>query len=90
VQTYEGSDCEIWHADLYRLSAPEEVIELGLTDAFDDSICLVEWPDRLEDLAPAKALSLAFSMQPEQGRRILRLSSTNPRWVPLFKAISHD
>ena len=44
VQVYgEGAD-EIWHADLYRLTHPDEVWELGLDDAFTRAICLVEWP----------------------------------------------
>lgn len=89
VQTYDGPDCEIWHADLYRLTSPDEVVELGLTDAFEDSICLVEWPDRLADLRPATALTLAFSMHSEQGRRDLVLSSESKRWVPLMESISH-
>ena len=47
VQTYGEGGAEIWHADLYRLSHPDEVIELGLDDAFGRAICLVEWPERL-------------------------------------------
>ena len=61
VQTYPTPRGEIWHADLYRLSHPDEAVELGLADAFDSAICLVEWPDRLGDLAPPTALGLAFS-----------------------------
>jgi len=60
VQTYPTSRGEIWHADLYRLTGPGEAAELGLAEAMDDSICLVEWPDRLGSLAPAKALTLSF------------------------------
>lgn len=61
VQTYDTGAIEIWHADLYRLTHPDEVEELGLTQAFDEAICLVEWPDRLGDLAPDSALVLTFS-----------------------------
>ncbi len=60
VQTYETPDAEIWHCDLYRLTDPQEVLELGLEDAFAAAICLIEWPDRLGDLAPQNALSMAF------------------------------
>lgn len=60
VQTYEDPVADIWHCDLYRLGAPDEAIELGLDEAMETAICLVEWPDRLGDLAPAGALSLAF------------------------------
>lgn len=61
VQTYETPDAELWHADLYRLASVQEVEELGLIDAFETAICLVEWPDRLGELAPTSALSLTFS-----------------------------
>ena len=70
VQTYDGRGGEIWHADLYRLTSPDEVIELGLEEAFETAICLVEWPDRLGDLAPPDALTLQFSPDGETGRRI--------------------
>lgn len=65
VQTYQAEDTEIWHADLYRLSHPDEVLELGLDDAFATAICLIEWPDRLGHLAPDSAIRLALSSQGE-------------------------
>lgn len=60
VQVYEAGVTEIWHADLYRLSHPDEVSELGLDEAFDRAICLVEWPDRLGKHVPDGALHLAL------------------------------
>lgn len=64
VQTYEA-DPDIWHADLYRLSHPDDVRELGLEEAFDAAICLVEWPDRLGEMAPQGALRLRLRTQGE-------------------------
>lgn len=61
VQTYAHPAGDIWHADLYRLSHPDEVIELGLDEAFSTAICLVEWPDRLGNLAPQNAIHVALS-----------------------------
>ena len=60
VQTYETSVGEIWHSDLYRIHSSDEIEELGLIDAFDTSICLIEWPDRLGDLTPTNALKIAL------------------------------
>lgn len=68
VQTYTHPDGDIWHADLYRLSHPDEVIELGLDEAFETAICLVEWPDRLGTLAPPSAIRLTLSYDGD-GRR---------------------
>lgn len=64
VQTYFDGDLEIWHADLYRLGDAQEAIELGLTDAFDTSICLIEWPELLGDLTPKSALDIHLTVTP--------------------------
>jgi tRNA threonylcarbamoyladenosine biosynthesis protein TsaE len=58
VQSYRAGPLEIWHADLYRLSGPDEVQETGLADAFGSNLCIVEWPDRLGPLRPASALAV--------------------------------
>lgn len=83
VQVYDGPDCEIWHADLYRLTDPNEAIELGLEDAFQDAICLVEWPDRLSDLTPQNALTLSFSALPDDSRELLATGSDE--WAERLK-----
>lgn len=68
VQTYVADDVEIWHADLYRLSHPDDVRELGLVDVFAAAICLIEWPDRLGKSTPADALTITLSADGD-GRR---------------------
>ncbi|MFT4620129.1 MAG: tRNA threonylcarbamoyladenosine biosynthesis protein TsaE [Sulfitobacter sp.] len=61
VQTYELGPDTLWHVDLYRLSGPGDAVELGLDDAVDTAICLIEWPDRLGDLRPASAIDLTLT-----------------------------
>lgn len=90
VQTYQGADCEIWHADLYRLSGPDEIEELGLVDAFSSAICLVEWPDRLGPLAPPGALSLHFTSCGGDDEREIAFSSAHPeKWRSRLGAQAH-
>lgn len=60
VQTYDAAVAEIWHCDLYRLTHPDEVMELGLDQALTDAICLIEWPDRLGQDTPTDGLWLRF------------------------------
>ncbi|TCP40307.1 tRNA (adenosine(37)-N6)-threonylcarbamoyltransferase complex ATPase subunit type 1 TsaE [Rhodovulum marinum] len=90
VQVYEAGALEIWHADLYRLSHPDEAVELGLDEAFATALCLVEWPDRLGSLAPTGALRLAFAPGPSEDARLLTLSADDPAWsarlAPLLAA----
>ncbi|MEM6659661.1 MAG: tRNA (adenosine(37)-N6)-threonylcarbamoyltransferase complex ATPase subunit type 1 TsaE [Pseudomonadota bacterium] len=81
VQAYGTQDAEIWHCDLYRLTAVEEVEELGLIDAFDSALCLVEWPDKLGPLTPPAALTVRFQIDPDlMDTRRLTLSWSDPKW----------
>lgn len=89
VQTYEVDGFEIWHADLYRLTHPDEVEELGLFDAFDNAVCLIEWPDRLGDLAPSKAIGMNFSVPDDPETRIVDLSGLPEHLEPVLEAL-HD
>jgi tRNA threonylcarbamoyladenosine biosynthesis protein TsaE len=68
VQTYDLPAGTVWHADLYRLSHPDEAGELGLLDAIDACVTLIEWPERLGRALPADALHVALS-HAEPGRR---------------------
>ena len=73
VQTYEDpAGADIWHADLYRLSDPQEAVELGLTEAFETAICLIEWPELISDLAPESALHIDLSVEAKTHTATLR------------------
>ena len=75
VQTYaDPMGSEIWHSDLYRLTDPSELDELGLDEALEHAICLIEWPDRLETL-PEGALTLQLSpLPPDQDPDLRRIT----------------
>lgn len=60
VQVYELGDAAVWHFDAYRLRDPEEAWELGIEDAFAGGISLIEWPERLQPLLPARRLEIAL------------------------------
>lgn len=62
VQTYFDGRTEIWHADLYRLTDPVELVELGLEDAYENAITLIEWPDRLGKDVPQEAISIHLAL----------------------------
>ncbi|MDE8348871.1 MAG: tRNA (adenosine(37)-N6)-threonylcarbamoyltransferase complex ATPase subunit type 1 TsaE [Acidocella sp.] len=68
VQMYEHPGGNIWHFDLWRLTGPEALEELGWDEA-QAGIVLVEWPDRLGPLLPAHALDIFISLNPA-GREI--------------------
>ena len=69
VQSYPTTGATVYHFDLYRIEAVEEVYELGIEDAFEDGISLIEWPDRLGHLLPAVRLDITLDILPS-GRRV--------------------
>lgn len=87
VQTYEVPAGDIWHADLYRLTATSEIEELGLVAAFETDICLIEWPDRLGDLAPPHALSVCIEAGEGEDMRLMTLSWTDPKWQAKLQGV---
>lgn len=68
VQHYEIADTPVWHFDLYRIAAPEEVYELAIEEAFADAISLIEWPDRMGVLLPRGRFDIELSYAGD-GRR---------------------
>ena len=55
AQTYE-TPLPVSHFDLYRLGDPSEMEELGLDEALEDGVALVEWPERAGDLLPDRSI----------------------------------
>ncbi len=80
VQTYHIGGLEVWHSDLYRLGNASEVEELGLLDAFESGISVVEWADKMGDLAPANALSIDLKTRSREGERDVTLSWNSDFW----------
>jgi tRNA threonylcarbamoyladenosine biosynthesis protein TsaE len=60
----------VLHVDLYRIENPDEAGELGLDDAREDSLLLVEWPERLGDQAWTDALWLTLDVTADGARAL--------------------
>jgi tRNA threonylcarbamoyl adenosine modification protein YjeE len=65
MQTYETPRGAVVHADLYRLSGGAELAEIGWEEASDNSILLVEWPDRAGEDLSGQRLEMNFEIDPE-------------------------
>ena len=88
VQSYDTGDFEIWHADLYRLADSSELVELGLDEAFDTSIVIIEWPDRLPaDMVPTTAISIEIRLKGEI--RSLVVSAPEKAIADVLMALEH-
>ena len=58
VQTYEAKKFDIWHMDLYRLEEPTQIIELGVEEAFSNSLCLIEWAEKGQGFLPREIMNI--------------------------------
>ncbi len=88
VQIYELPEIEIYHVDLYRLEDGEDLRELGLEEAYDHGISLIEWPDRMRNFIPNGCLYVKL----EQGhgsteRTVSFLGQSN--WLDRLQSIKH-
>lgn len=67
VQTYTLPRFTVVHADLYRVGRASELAELGVDEAAENAVVLLEWPDRAADVLPADRLDIAFTLAPHLG-----------------------
>ena len=65
MQSYELPQFPLVHADLYRLSGPAELAELGFDDLPEGAVVLMEWPDRAAGFLPPDRLDIAFTLAPK-------------------------
>jgi tRNA threonylcarbamoyladenosine biosynthesis protein TsaE len=69
VEHYQFSSLYFYHFDFYRVHDPGEWDSAGFAECFrDDSVCLVEWPERVGDRLPVADLDLALAHASEAGR----------------------
>ena len=79
VEYYPISSLYLYHFDFYRFADPGEWETAGLADCFrSDSICLVEWPERVAGLLPPADLdvTLLHVMREAGGRDLVVTAST--------------
>ena len=62
VQTYALPRFTVVHADLYRVTHAGELAELGVDEAAENAVVLLEWPDRAAEVLPADRLDIAFTL----------------------------
>ena len=72
VNEYMRADGEpMYHFDFYRIKKLEEAIEIGLYDYLDSGyLCIMEWPEDIEDLLPEDTLCVRITVNPDQSRTL--------------------
>lgn len=67
----------IYHFDCYRLEKVEDAVEIGTEDYLDSgAICLIEWPERIDDLLPDDMVRVDIKVNDDESRL---LSMTLPK-----------
>ena len=61
----------IYHFDFYRIKKLEEVYDMGYEDYFySGSLCLMEWPELIEELLPEDAVKVTVTEQADGSRTV--------------------
>lgn len=77
VEPYVVSGLNLYHFDLYRFADPEEWDAVGFREYFnDESVCLVEWPEKAGDLLPPADIDIHLQLD-GKGRQINMHANTD-------------
>jgi len=69
VNEYEGEKNTVYHFDFYRIKNIREAYDLGYEEYFyGDGICLIEWPERIEELLPKHYIKVEILILGESSR----------------------
>ena len=66
-----GSGDPMYHFDFYRIERLEEAYDIGLYDYLDSGfLCLMEWPENIEELLPEATLKVHIRVNPDNSRTL--------------------
>ncbi len=69
MNEYDGR-VRLYHADLYRLEAPEQVAELAIDELAARGVLVVEWPERAPGEMPPECLAVRIDYDGARARTI--------------------
>ena len=71
VNEYNASNQSIFHFDFYRIKKIEEVYDMGYEDyIYSGNLCLIEWPELIEELLPEDTLRVTIEQNADNTRTI--------------------
>lgn len=72
INEYRSADGDpVYHFDFYRINKISEVLDIGIEDYFySDSLCLMEWPENIEEILPEETLKVRITVNPDGSRTL--------------------
>ena len=68
VSEYTEGRMPFYHFDVYRISDPEEMYEIGFEEyLYGQGVCLIEWAELIRDIIPEKTIDITISKNLEKG-----------------------
>ena len=59
----------VYHFDFYRIDRVEEAFDMGYEEYFySDALCLVEWPEKIEELLPDDVMTVSITIDSDSAR----------------------
>ncbi|MBQ6286999.1 MAG: tRNA (adenosine(37)-N6)-threonylcarbamoyltransferase complex ATPase subunit type 1 TsaE [Bacteroidales bacterium] len=59
----------MYHFDFYRINKVSEALDIGFYDYIDSGcLCVIEWPENIEDILPEDTLVVTISVAPDDSR----------------------
>ena len=77
LQIYDVSNFSIWHFDLYKLNSIFQIEELGINDAFNQGISIIEWPEVILNILPKNTYILNMKLDLDSEIRYLEITRSN-------------
>ena len=66
-----GTGEPMYHFDFYRVNKVSEALDIGFYDYVDSGcLCVIEWPENIEDLLPEETLKVSITVNPDESRLI--------------------
>lgn len=61
----------VFHFDFYRITKPSEALDIGLYEYLDSGcLCLMEWPENIEEILPEETLKVYIKVNDEMSRTV--------------------
>ena len=68
VQVYDDGRLPFYHFDVYRISDPDEMYEVGFDDYIEgDGVCFIEWAGLIEEILPEKRTEITIEKDLTRG-----------------------